>query len=325
MTTAETTGPARESALEHFPVGFFAVSMGLLGLTLATHAGEAALGWHGVSPVLLAVSTLAFAAIASTYLLKAIRHPQAVAGEWAHPVRLAFFPAASISVLLLATAVLPYSEAAARALWLGGAAVQAVLTLSVIGRWISHRPYQTAHLSPAWFIPAVGNVIAPVAGAQLGYVELSWFFFSIGIVFWIVLLTLVMNRLIFHDPLPQRLLPTLVILIAPPAVAFLAWYRLTGEIDAFARILLNSGYFFLAIVLTQARSFRKLPFGLPFWALSFPIAALTIASFLFGREEQSSFHQAMGFVLLAALWAIVTVLAGRTLLGLARGEFARPE
>jgi tellurite resistance protein len=37
-----------------------------------------------------------------------------------------------------------------------------------------------------------------------------------------MLLTLVFNRIIFHDPLPGKLQPTLVILIAPPAVA--SWH-----------------------------------------------------------------------------------------------------
>jgi hypothetical protein len=120
----------------------------------------------------------------------------------------------------------------------------------------------------------------------IGLREISWLFFSAGLVFWIVLLTLVMNRLIFHDPLPARLLPTLVILIAPPAVAFLAYTRLTGDIDAFARILLNSGYVFAAIVATQIGKFMRLPFALSWWALSFPVAALTIASFLLRTPDR---------------------------------------
>ena len=288
MTTADATAPVRESALEHYPISFFAIGMGLFGLTLATHAAESAAGMHAVfSTALMWISAAAFATIAAFYLMKAFRHPAAVAAEWRHPVRIAFFPAISISLLLLATAMLSHDREIARLIWIAAAAAQAVMMLSVVGNWIAHRHYQTAHLTPAWFIPAVGNVVVPVAGAQLGHVEISWLFFSAGLLFWIVLLTLVMNRLIFHDPIPARLLPTLVILVAPPAVAFLAWYRLTGEIDPFARILLNSAYVFLAIVLTQAKSFFRLPFALSRWSLSIHVAAVTLASFLFARVQNS--------------------------------------
>ena len=47
--------------------------------------------------------------------------------------------------------------------------------------------------------------------------------------FWIVLLTLVMNRLIFHDPLPDRLVPTLVILIGYGLSLLYLWA--TGRAD----------------------------------------------------------------------------------------------
>ena len=148
--------------------------------------------------------------------------------EWMHPVRKAFFPAISISLLLIAVALSAWSPGLARLVWLVGAVLQVALMLGVISGWIGHNPFQTLHISPAWFIPAVGNVVAPLAGVPLGFVEFSWFFFSAGMIFWMVLLTLVMNRLIFHDPLPGKLMPTLTILIAPPAVGFLAWVNLNG-------------------------------------------------------------------------------------------------
>lgn len=326
MTTVDAAAAVRENALEHYPISFFAIGMGLFGLTLATHAAETAAGVHAVvSTPLMWVSAAVLAAIAVVYALKAVRHKAAVAAEWRHPVRIAFFPAISISLLLFSTAMLAHDKDVARLIWIAAAAAQAVMMLSVVGNWIAHRHYQTAHLTPAWFIPAVGNVVVPVAGAQLGFVEVSWLFFSAGLLFWIVLLTLVMNRLIFHDPIPARLLPTLVILVAPPAVAFLAWYRLTGEIDPFARILLNSAYVFLAIVLTQAKSFFRLPFALSWWALSFPVAAVTLASFLFARVQNSPFHLGVAWVLFVALAIIVAGLAVRTVIGIARGEICRPE
>ncbi|WP_425415989.1 hypothetical protein [Pseudoalteromonas qingdaonensis] len=48
---------------------------------------------------------------------------------------------------------------------------------------LSINHYRLEHANPSWFIPVVGNIIAPITGAKLGYIEVSWFFFSVGIVF----------------------------------------------------------------------------------------------------------------------------------------------
>ncbi|AUJ64962.1 C4-dicarboxylate ABC transporter [Aestuarium zhoushanense] len=312
--------------LRHYPVTLFAIGMGMLGLTLAIHAAELTYrtGAH-YSAYALWVSVALLAVISLGYLAKIIRHPDAVKAEWNHPVRIAFFPAISISLLLLSAALLTDHKAIAGPLWWIGMASQGVLALSVISAWIGHRSFAPVHVSPAWFIPAVGNVIVPLAGVPLGHTELSWLFFSAGVMFWIVLLTLVINRLMFHDPLPGRLVPTLVILIAPPSVAFIAWTRLSGGVDSFGHILLSLAYVFALIVLTQAPKFMRLPFALSWWALSFPIAALSTASFLYGRELQSQSHIVIGTVLLMLLLTIVGGLLMRTAIAGRRGEICQPE
>jgi tellurite resistance protein len=327
MTTADAAAAERHpTRLEEFPISFFAVVMGLSGVTLSTRAAEHALGLGPVaSPWAFYLTVAVGGTVGALYLLKAMFYGHAVAAEWRHPVRIAFFPAISISILLITAALPAGLEAVARPLWLVGAALQAALTLSVVASWIGHRPFQPVHLSPAWFIPAVGNLAAPLAGPALGYVELSWLFFSAGMLFWIVLLTLVFNRLVFHDPLPGRLTPTLVILIAPPAIAFVAWLRLGQEVDPFARILLNGGYVFLGVVATQALKLRRLPFALSWWALSFPVAAIAIASLLFAERTGSVAHEWIGLALWGLLLAIVTGLALRTLVAIFQGEICKPE
>ena len=324
--TIPADAPAQEPRLKHFPVPFFAVVMGLMGLTLALHSAAHFYPVTGpLSTVAMWTGIVAFCVIALFYIAKAVKYPQAVVHEWQHPVRLAFFPAVSISILLIATAMLSHFPGTARGLWIIGTALQGVLTVAVVSGWISHRAFEVGQLTPAWFIPAVGNVVVPVAGARLGYVELSWLFFSTGMIFWVILLTLVFNRLIFHNPIPGKLFPTLVILIAPPAVAFLAYVNLVGEVDAFARVLINTGYLFTILIVVQAPKIAKLPFALPWWALSFPVAAMTIASFLFARKTGSEAHQVIGAILLVVLIALVLKLVIRTLLAISRKEICQPE
>lgn len=319
MTTTDTLPQSR---LEHFPISFFGMAMGVFGLALALRAG----GFAASSEVVGIVGIVVLAGLFLMLGLKALRHWDALVEEWHHPVRLAFFPATTISLLLLATFLHEDHHALANGIWIVGAAGQGILTLVVISAWISARAFGPGHLSPAWFIPAVGNVVVPLAGVPLGHAEAAWYFFSVGLIFWIVLLTLVFNRLIFHDPLPGKLRPTLVILIAPPAVASLAWLQLNGGVlDAPARILLNLGYFFTALVAIQVPQLLKLPFALSFWALSFPLAAMTVASFRFATLAGSGLYQGIGLGLLGVLIVTIAALAIRTTRAAMAGQICVPE
>ena len=148
-------------------------------------------------------------------------------------------------------------------------------------------------------------MIVPLAGVSLGSVEITWLFFSAGMIFWLILLVLVFNRLIFHAPIPARLFPTLVILIAPPAVAFVSYVRLVVGVDAFAHMLLSGAYVFAILVLVQVPKLMRLPFALSWWALSFPLAALTVASFVCGRARDSGAHLVIGVLVLLTLSLVV--------------------
>ena len=79
------------------------------------------------------------------------------------------------------------------------------------------------------------------------------------------------------------------------------------------------------LVLVQVPKLIRLPFALSWWALSFPLAALTVASFLYGRAMDSLAHIGIGLGLLALLSVVVAGLMARTGLAIARDEICRPE
>ncbi len=317
-----TAGTPRPSRLMFFPVSFFAVVMGLSGLTLAWRKGEQALGLGLPIGHSLAFLTLAvFAILLAVYLAKLAKYPKAVMGELNHPVMMAFFPTISISLLLLSICMLEISRPFATALWGVGAVAHLLLTLHVVRSWINRDHFQPGHLNPAWFIPAVGNVIAPITGVALGHVELSWFFFAVGISFWIILLTIVFNRLLFHDAMPAMMLPTMFILIAPPAVGFISYLTLAGgHMDALARILYYLALFFTLMLAIEAPRFARLPFFLSWWAYSFPLAAITIATFIMAGKTGLAFFSGLAVVLLVVISLLIAFLAVRTLMAAAAGK-----
>jgi len=317
-----TENPPR---LARLPFSIFATIMGLSGLAIATekvqmHYAPASTSALSISHVLTGGVILLFIFLAALQTLRLLRHSSAIKAEWKHPVRISFFPAASIGLLLISIAILPHHQPISQYIWMTGTILQFILAFLVINTWINATHFEPHHVNPAWFIPAVGNVIVPIAGVAHGYTEISWFFFAFGIVFWLVLLVIVMNRLFFHHPLHEHMIPTLCILIAPPAVGFLAYVKLTGGIDAFAHVLYYAALAFTIIVAMQISTFRRLSFVLSWWAYSFPLTAITIATLVMAEHARNTVLEMLGLGLYAAAILVITGLSVRTLIGVAKGE-----
>ncbi|NCC40435.1 MAG: C4-dicarboxylate ABC transporter [Gammaproteobacteria bacterium] len=316
---------ASSSRLAHFPVSFFAMVMGLAGLTLAWEKAQQVFARDlGLTPWLLGLTTLVFASLLLIYATKLVRQPQAVVQELRHPVKLNFFPTISMSLILLANASAAVQPVLGEPLWILGTTLHLLFTLYVMNVWIHHEHLQIHHMNPAWFIPAVGNLLVPILGVSLGYTDVAWFFFSIGILFWIVLLTIVFNRMLFHHPIEAHLLPTLFILIAPPAIGFIAYVKLTGGLDPFARVLYFAALYLTLLLFTQIGRFFRLPFALSWWAYSFPLAAISLASFLMFELTGQVFYQALATGFLVLLSAVVVFLLLRTLLAVSRQGICVP-
>lgn len=321
VSTADQSKADVRPQLKYVPVSFFAAVLGLAGATITWQRAERLLALpFAVSGVALVLSLAAFLAIATLYTLKAARHFDAVKREFAHPVKINFFPTISISLLLFSIAFLHLNHDISRYVWIAGAAAHLAFTPAILSAWMQRSTLQIQHLNPAWFIPVVGNIIVPIAGVDHASAEVSWFFFSVGIVFWIALFTLVMHRMIFHNPpLPERIILTLFIMVAPPSVGFISYIKLMEksisgfELDIFARILYYIALFLFTLLIVQYRQFVKIPFYLSWWAYSFPMAAIAIATALMASKTGLIFFQVLTYILLVALTVLIILLSVRTI------------
>jgi len=315
-----------QSRLALFPVSFFSSVMGMAGFSIAIAKAESIYNLDPrVSLALSIITMLLFASIFVVYSLKLLKEKGAVIKELHHPVKISFFPTVSISLLLMSICMLHNNAEMAKILWLTGTSLHLVFTLYVMNAWINHDYFDIKHMNPAWFIPIVGNILVPIAGVPLGYSDVSWFFFSIGIIFWPVLLTIIYYRVIFHPALPGKLIPTFFILIAPPAVGFLSYLQLNGELDNFARVLYFSALFFTMLVLSQFRKFSKLQFFLSWWAYSFPMAAISIATMTMYQKTENVLYSGIGIVLLVILTLFISMLIIKTLKAIFDKQICVPE
>lgn len=305
------------------PVSAFAMVMGLSGLSLSwtkfAHATQLTYA-QNLSQVFGLLAATVFLVLILGLLRKLVQSPEKLLEEWNHPVKSSFFGAISVGICLLAAVAYPYSEQLAQIVWIVGATFHLFAMLAVLNAWVHRENLQAAHACPVWFIPAVGNVVVPLAGVKLGYIEVSWMFYSVGLIFWLVLLSLVMYRLMFvQPPLPDRLKPTIAIFLAPPTVAFSSWIALTGltsgqALDPFGHILMGIAFFFTFFLITQFGRFAKLPFFMSWWAYSFPSAALTVATFNYALFVPAAIY--IAYVSLCFTTILILGLFVRTLMAI---------
>jgi tellurite resistance protein len=214
---------------------------------------------------------------------------------------------------------------ASEALWAAGALAQLWVTAWVLGRWWKGNGaggLVLASATPALFIPIVGNVLVPLAGVPLGHVEWSAAQFGVGLLFWPVVMILIGVRIATSGLWPDRLRPTSFIFIAPPAVVGLSALQFGAPVLV-GWALWGMAMFSLAWVGLQAKAIAALPFGLPHWGLSFPLAAL--AALTLRLAGPGGPMATLGLLLLALASLVILALLLGTVRGLRDGSLLAPE
>ena len=293
--------------VKKFPVGLFTSVMGVGGLSIAYQRYADILSLPAVGIDLLAMAFILFIGISLIYSCKLIFYRSEVKAEFDHPVKANFFAAISISLLVLGTATFDFQRPLAFALWSTGAVLQLILILVIASRWIT-RDQEIANANPAWFLPAAGNLLVPIIGVDFAPKDVCWFFFSIGIFLWLALFTIIFYRIIFHPRLADNFTPTLFIMIAPPALGFIAYVKLEGSFDSFAHILLDIALFLALLLTVMSPRFLRMRFTISWWAYTFPLCIATTAAVIAYKISGQASYAWISTVLLAvSSLAVVTV------------------
>lgn len=375
----ETT--QQKSALSYLPVSFFGACMGLSAMSAAWHtmshldvlcSMESQRQWATcleppsfapfvdmISLIFAILAVGAFVALSVSYIAKLITNFEGCKQEFRSPITRPFFATIFIALLLLPFALerLGIPQIISFAVWLMGAISILIFSVHIVQFWICQK-FELAHITPAWIIPVVGLLDLPLAlpilpqfymMPDVGFL-ISIFCLAIGFAFTIVLCTLIFARIVFFAKLPDKLMPTLVIFLAPfgagvgAYMVFVTMQAFTlGEdlaglltMDSIPYILFLIGLFLFFALLPQIIQVKKCcPFRISWWAISFPLAAMSIASIkinieilkfpLFGLVSSPLSHIEMIFSIFSVgLLIFVTLvfiwLIARTLVGIFKGE-----
>ncbi|TLE00551.1 SLAC1 anion channel family protein [Helicobacter japonicus] len=355
----------------YLPISFFGACMGLSAISIAwnkmthllqnltintenflvpTHNTNFLLStllanFSSALSVFFALLTLiAFIGLMSAYILKILSNFESVKLEFFSPLTRPFFGTFFISLLLLPFALhrLRLPESLSLAVWIVGAVLMFIFSVHIVQFWICNK-LDLSHITPAWIIPVVGLLDLPLAlplFADKVWVQdfsfiIAGFCVGVGFFWSIVLCVLIFARIVFFEKLPEKLMPTLVILLAPfgagvgAYAVFIQDFSSLG-VDNLSYALFSIGLFLLFALLPQIFKIGKCcPFRISWWAISFPLAAMCIASFSITESiilKSSAlsggaiFFSALSSVLLIAVTLAFVWLLVRTLKGIIKGE-----
>jgi len=311
--------------IQFFPITSYAAVMGLTGLTIAFgkfyHLQWMPRIFYDIS-IFFVLALFLF--ISVLYGLKLVMYPDEVKTDFKHRIRINFFSAISISLLLLSIAYYTYYPMLSIILWWAGLLLHTFFMFKTISFWIQHN-FEIHHFNPAWFIPVVGNILIPVSGVDFAPVILSYFYFAVGFFFWIVLFTIFLYRAIFHAQLPEKFIPTFFILLAPPAVGFIAYMRITASWDTFSVFLLLLTYFFIGLLIVMYRSFTQLKYFMSWWAFTFPLTAASISSAVAFQVTHYLFFKVTAWFILVSAIIAISIVVWHTIIHIRKGEICVKE
>ena len=315
-------------SVQHLNFAWFAMVMGLCGLSLAWM--RAVPHWPGALHVSMGVGVLAglvFVALIGLKLWRWLHFPEALLEDARHPLRHVFVATLPSSVVLLPTVWVAHHGYSlwADGVWMLGAVGLLLGTVGVIWRWL--QPGMTAEhfwrgMTPALFIPVVGNVLPALAGVGLGHPVWAAAQYGLAAVLWPVMLVLVMVRIGMRGLWPERMLPVTFITIAPPSVLALSGHQLGGS-EVLLHMLWGVAAFFAALSFTVLVRCLRQPFGMSFWGMSFPLAALASLSLQLTPVDGGA--QGLASAWLLGVTLAILALLGATLRGLLRGDLLGPE
>ncbi len=315
--------PPAMRLLSRCPPNFCAIAFGLAGLALvwrlmASFYGSPA----GISDVLFVAAAVVWLGLAGGCVARLVRTPRVVLSELRNPVLAPFWALVWIVGMLLAVGLQPHAPSVAKVVFVVFLVATIVFGGWLTGQWIAV-PLDPVKLHPGYFLPTVaGGLVGAECAAGFGLRGVGWLSFGIGIVCWMVLGSLIINRLFFLDMLPAALVPTLAIELAPPVVGGSAYFELHGPApDALAYGL--AGYAVL-MVLVQIRLLPlcwRLTFSPGFWSFTFPWCAVIALALRWLQTERPAGQTVYSALAAGAVSVLVAAIAVRSVGAIVRGDF----
>ena len=307
---AATSGPPR------VPLNTLAIPLGLAGLAQVWTVAAATLG----APIELGQGFWLIAAIAwiwtiLVHLHRGARSDQPLSHQLTHVAQGPLAALLPLTAMLLGASLHRIIPLAGTMLTLISIAAAAAFGAWMLSFWMrGDLPLESIH--GGHFLPiSAAGLVGALASAQTGLDWLAVGSFTVGIVFWLVISVLISLRLAIRPTMPEPLVPTLAIMIAPPAVAATAWLNISGgrPDEMFEGLTAMTAFMVLVQVMLLPR-YRALTFSLGFWSFTFPAASAAALSITWVRLVHPFAWRAITIGLVVAVTVLVAAIAMKSLL-----------
>ena len=304
---------------------------------------------------IVALSAVLALAVGVPYVGRWLLHRDAALADLRNPLVGALYGTFPGGLLVLAVAITTVGtstsaaevvRAASGVLTLVGALLAVAVSITFAHLLFTAREVVPGVVNGAWLIPPVVTIVIPLAlvpviapqapGDAATLLAIAYGFLGIGLVLFLLVASLLYGRLVFSAPAPTQRAPSLWIVLGPVGVGALVLLRLAqvgGPVwaDGASAVSLVSAigatalwgfelWWLVIALLLLAGYLRRgaLPFGIGWWAFTFPLGAFTASTLAVARASHSGAIEAFG-VLLAIMvtgaWIVVaagTVRAMKT-------------
>jgi tellurite resistance protein len=297
--------------------------LGIAGLAQVWHAAVPLLGTpQAVPDALNILDAWLWVVLVGLYLAQG---PRIVLADLRDPVLSPFVAAAALAAMIMAGALAAETLAAGRVLVVAFVAVTIAIGGWLTAEWMTGG-IEPDSVHPGYFLPtAVGGLIGASAAAQAHLHALAEASFGIGVICWVMLGSVILNRLITRPRLPAALVPTMAIELGIPAVAGTAYFAVAGRTASFVAYAIG-GYAVL-MVLVQFRLipvYRTLSFAPGFWSFTFAYAAAASDALEWLAVKKPPATTGYAIAIIALLTVLVLWIACRTALLAIRRQLFPP-
>jgi tellurite resistance protein len=327
LKTGSTQGAVvplgRLRQLPVIPPNFFGIAFGLAGLAEVWTLAAPTLGVSVVvGRVFAVVATSAWLILMVIYFSKGVER---VHEDWRDPIFSPFLALVVIVPTLLAGELCSVTPSVGRIL----VAVLSSLAVTVggwsTGQWIINDLYDEC-MHPGYLLPtATGGFVGSIAASEAHLRLLAEAWFGVGMISWLLVASIILNRLFIRPRLPPSLTPTLALEAGPPMVAGVAYHALHGgPIDTLAAALGGYAILMVLLQLRLASIYRSLSFTPAFWAFTFPAAAIGLDGIQWLQTTRPTGFTAYTALVLGFVTLVVAGIAARSVVALSRHQFFPP-
>ncbi|SDR02756.1 tellurite resistance protein [Curtobacterium sp. UNCCL20] len=299
------------------PLNTLAVPFGLAGSAETWSYAVPVLDLPPFLPhVFWAVAAVAWVWMLGAHVLRGVRvrRRERLVDQLRHPAQGPLAALVPATAMLLGVDLARFWPVGGEAVVLLAVAVAAGFAAWLLATWVEGRlALESVH--GGYLLPTVAAaLVGSVATHEVGATWLSWSCFGVGVFFWGVMTGLLLLRLSFRPTLPGPLVPTMAILVAPPAVATVSLFALTGDaVTLPVQAVAGLGALLFLVQLALLPRYVRLSFSLGFWSFVFPAAAVATALIDWLRVLALPWAWIPTAAVLALLCLLVAVVGGRSI------------